>query len=250
MDRTSMGRYWTEDSANYGRVIASEFGSFREDAWKGIFSLLLPQAPAPVLDFGCGPGFFTLLLSELGYDALGIDISEGMVREAARNREIRESATSARFVHSDAGLSGFPDNTFSAIVTRNVTWTLPDPEGFYREAKRVLSPSGVLLVFDANWNLPLFDEALSRRCNARHAACIEKFGCDYDGDPISEPLDLRSLPMSSRVRPEWDAAYLDSLGFEDVAASDDITDLVWDEKERLLYGETPLFAIRAVKPRD
>ena len=56
--------------------------------------------------------------------------------------------------------------------------------------------------------------------------------------------------MSSRVRPEWDAAYLDSLGFEDVAASDDITDLVWDEKERLLYGETPLFAIRAVKPRD
>ena len=69
MDRTSMGRYWTEDSANYGRVIASEFGSFREDAWKGIFSLLLPQAPAPVLDFGCGPGFFTLLLSELGYDA-------------------------------------------------------------------------------------------------------------------------------------------------------------------------------------
>jgi len=40
---------------------------------------------------------------------------------------------------------------------------------------------------------------------------------------------------------------LRSLGFGEVHSDFDLTDKLWDDKERLLYGETPLFGVFATK---
>jgi len=37
------------------------------------------------------------------------------------------------------------------------------------------------------------------------------------------------------------------LGFRNVQAEMDMTERLWDEKEKLLYGETPLFGVMADK---
>jgi SAM-dependent methyltransferase len=60
-----------------------------------------------VLDAGCGTGEHTILLTELGYDVLGIDFSAAAVELARANAERRGAA--ARFEVADAlALSGAP----------------------------------------------------------------------------------------------------------------------------------------------
>ena len=63
----------------------------------------------------------------------------------------------------------------------------------------------------------------------------------------SKVLDLMTLPLSGTKRPYWDVELLRSLGFGEVHSDFDLTDKLWDDKERLLYGETPLFGVFATK---
>ena len=51
----------------------------------------------------------------------------------------------------------FADETFDAVVSRNLTWNLEDPEQAYKEWMRVLKKGGILLNYDANWYHHLFD---------------------------------------------------------------------------------------------
>ena len=249
MDRTSQGRYWSEDADNYRRIIEAEFNSFRADAWLQLFSRELPPPPAVIADFGCGPGFFSVLLSRQGYQITGIDISQKMVAAAVQNAARYIPNHPPLFLHKDDGFSSFPNDVFDAVVTRNVTWTLLKPQAFYKQCRRVLKPGGRLLVFDANWNLPMFNPAASQRVEQRLQACLQQYGSTFDGPPISEPLDVSALPLSHHLRPQWDIPALISAGFTDVVAQTDITESLWDAKEKLLYGETPLFSVYARKPK-
>lgn len=53
--------------------------------------IALPSRPARVLDLGCGPGLYALMLTERGHDVLGIDFSPASVeyaREQAATRSL------------------------------------------------------------------------------------------------------------------------------------------------------------------
>lgn len=50
---------------------------------------LLPALPAKTLDIGCGVGDYALGLVKAGYDATGIDLSDGMI-EGARSLAVKE----------------------------------------------------------------------------------------------------------------------------------------------------------------
>lgn len=49
------------------------------------------------------------------------------------------------------------------------------------------------------------------------------------------------------MRPEWDERILTGLGFTDVTYVRDITGPLWDDKEKLLFGATPMFMVAATK---
>ncbi len=109
----------------------------------------------------------------------------------------------------------------------------------------MLKPKGQLLIYDANWHLHFFDDAIMERVHAREKRHYAKYGsietvsgndCDY----------YKKLPLSNTRRPQWDVNTLSRLGFI-VEIEEDIGRKVYEEWEKELYGESPLFEIRAVK---
>ncbi len=114
------------------------------------FMPLLPPG-ARVLDVGCGTGQQTRLFRENGYDAVGIDISAGLVRVA--NKKMGEGVC----LVSDACRLPFPDAAFDAVSSAGSTLNhIPDYQCFFEEAGRVLKPGGHLfLESDNKWKLDI-----------------------------------------------------------------------------------------------
>ncbi|MBQ5502597.1 MAG: methyltransferase domain-containing protein [Selenomonas sp.] len=213
----SMARYWSQDAENYGNIIADELASFRVEAWQKLLREKLPAGTKKVLDLGCGPAFFSIILAKMGYEVTAVDCSAGMLEQA---RALIEGAgVEVKLQQMDINHMDFPDGAFDAIVSHNVTWTLSSPWQAYGECLRLLRPQGSLLLFDANWNMPLYDEAMAERSERRKQECLQKYGdaleCAAD---ITEPFDPLELPLSGTKRPYWDVELLRSLGFGEVHA--------------------------------
>ena len=246
MDIESMARYWSQDAENYGDIIRKELASFRVKAWQNYLREKLPAYTRKVLDLGCGPGFFSIILAKMGYEVTAVDCSEGMLAQA--RQLVKRAGLEITLQQKDINHPEFPDDSFDAIVSRNVTWTLSNPWQVYAECQRMLRTCGRLLLFDANWNMPLFDEAMAKRAEERREECLRQYGDALDSAAdITEPFDPLQLPLSGIKRPYWDVELLRNMGFGDVHTEFDVTDKLWDEKERLLYGETPMFGVFATK---
>ena len=149
----------------------------------------------------------------------------------------------------DAHALEFPDECFDVIVTRNLTWNLADPLRAYRDWLRVLRPGGAMLIFDANWYAYLVDERkneefLRDRERVRLAAVEDHEA--YSDSAVMEEISRR-LPMTARIRPQWDLETLRALGCASVTAITDIGERVWNREEKLNYASTPGFLIHAVK---
>jgi ubiquinone/menaquinone biosynthesis C-methylase UbiE len=110
------------------------FGAFAE--------LVRASGNDRVADVGCGPGRVTILLSRLGLDAFGIDVSPGMLALARRTYpELRfeEGATLALEL-PDASLGGLL--AYYSII--HIPWE--QRSQLFTEFHRVLAPGGVLML--------------------------------------------------------------------------------------------------------
>lgn len=67
---------------------------------------------------------FTILLAKEGHQVTGIDLTPDMITHAKELAE--EEKANCRFMVMDAEAPDFPDEEFDVIVSRNLTWTLPD----------------------------------------------------------------------------------------------------------------------------
>lgn len=97
---------------------------------------------AHVLDVGCGNGYGSLKLHELGYDVVGVDISDEMVRIA---REARKEDDIA-FQQADVNNLPFKDATFDALLSINVIEWTKVPAKTMSDMTRVLKRDGLLCV--------------------------------------------------------------------------------------------------------
>jgi len=95
-----------------------------------------------LLDVGCGTGLLgaRLRLELRSTSVVGLDFSAGMLRHA-RSRD-----GALALVRGDAERLPFRDDAFDALVTTEAFHWFPDPGGALAEFRRVLRPSGLLLV--------------------------------------------------------------------------------------------------------
>ena len=155
--------YWTDRASGYSEVNQVELETDQRKKWSDCLHGEIVQhfpgiaaAQLRVLEIGTGPGFFAILLCELGYDVTAIDLTPAMLDEAKKNAG--DMADSIRFMEMNAEALDFEDASFDVVISRNLTWNLPHPDAAYAEWARVLRPGGLLLNFDANWYAYLFDE--------------------------------------------------------------------------------------------
>lgn len=97
------------------------------------------EEKAHILDAGCGDGYGSFLLSELGIKVIGADISAEMI-EKANKRSQSENLT---FIQGDLTKLPFEDETFSGVMAINsIEWT-EVPLQAINEIKRVTKPGGI-----------------------------------------------------------------------------------------------------------
>ena len=106
------------------------------------------QARGRTLDVGCSQGIATILLARSGITCTGIDHELAQVSTAVANLAQEEPDTSrcAGFVAADAAGLPFADDYFETVLLGGILGRLKDPARVLAECRRVLAPSGRLVV--------------------------------------------------------------------------------------------------------
>ena len=244
---------WDISARGYSDLIQEDFYDERKYSWLDTILENSPQKDdMKILDTGCGPGFFSIILSEAGFDVTGIDLSSQMIIEAEKNAEAME--TDAIFKVMDIQHPDFEDDTFDLIVSRNVVWSLSEPESAYKNWFRILKPGGRLLVFDGD-HLKDLREPEGESGNP-HDIYIDEYKklygkepkCSYSKEDYEEARGWRrDLPLVDKKRPEWDEELCKSIGFVNVK-TEWVNEKVFTEKKDIyLNTNTPHFLLREDK---
>ena len=108
-----------------------------------------PGESCSVLDLGCGGGFLSNHLAQLGHRVTGLDEAEDSLRIAARH----DASGTVRYEHGDATNLPYERGSFDVVCAMDFLEHVEDPERVVAEASRVLSPSGLFFfhTFNRNW---------------------------------------------------------------------------------------------------
>ena len=184
--------YWTKRAHNFNIVRKNELNSSISERWREEIVHFLPEGKVlQILDVGTGTGYFAML------------------KEARDNAALYQVPPT--FQQMDAQKLAFLDQSFDVVISRNLTWTLPDPEAAYREWMRVLKKGGILLNFDADYA----SNVRNQNTSASHISDTEVYGhCGVTPELEQENASITlSMPMSRKQRPYWDQEFLENIGF-------------------------------------
>lgn len=225
--------YWSKRSDSFQAQRRAELHSSMADRWLLEIQKYLPQRKLKILDVGCGSGFFTILLGKQGHEVLGTDLTPDMIE---KSRELaKEEGVDCKFEIMDAENLDFPDETFDVVISRNLTWTLPDAGHAYEEWCRVLKKGGILLNFDANYGSSNFTDTSHLPENHTH----NQVGMDM----MQECEEIKKqLPISSYIRPAWDVETLGNLGILELSLDLGVGKRIYIEKDEF-YNPVPIFTL-------
>ena len=194
-----------------------------------------------MLDIATGTGDFAILAAQMLHpdQLIGADISEGMMEIGRQKVKQLGLENTISFAKEDCLNLSFQDESFDVVISRNLTWTLPEAAQAYKEWSRVLKPGGLLLNFDANYGATNFAETSDLPENHAHN--------QLGNSLMQECEDIkRQLSISSYLRPAWDVEELGKTGMEQISIDLGLSRRVYKEKDEF-YNPTPMFAIAAKK---
>lgn len=223
--------YWSKRAEEFSHFRLLDLAGPQRMVWRDIISQHLPKKDGTIraLDTGTGAGFYAFLLAELGCETTGIDYSTDMIAQAEANAATLRFPP-IRFMQMDAQNMTFEDGSFDFIISRNVTWTVPEPEKVYSEWFRLLSPGGVVINIDANYGY-VFKKAdesgWTEKQNAKWESSDQKL-IGTRPDMVIERNDIaKNLSIASQERPQWDLSLMLHLGFREVSARANFMELLF-----------------------
>ncbi len=206
-----IGQYWDTRAEGYSISTNNQLAGNAADRYRELLRQARPEGEKlNCLDIGCGPGFFSILLSQDGHCVTSLDYSSEMLIKAEAN--FAAFGVNPTVVQGDAQNLGFADSSFDMIVSRDLVWNLEQPVLAYSEWLRVLKPGGRIFVSDGNYYLYYYHPDYRR---ARELQSRGSHPC-YGVDPTPINNIARDLPLSRQLRPDWDVRTLAELGLRNI----------------------------------
>lgn len=108
-----------------------------------------------VLDFGCGPGFFTIEIAKMlqgGGKVIAADLQEGMldiVRKKIKGTQLEEKIIIHKCEQDKIGVT----ETVDFILAYYVIHEVPDKEKLFKELYSLLKPGGKILIIEPKFHV-------------------------------------------------------------------------------------------------
>ncbi len=191
---TGAGPFFDAMAASY-----DDLEPWYEHLYDVLYGLLRAELAPPArsarrraLDAGCGTGFQTAVLLELGYETIGVDVSAGLL-DVARRR-----FAAASFLQGDIQALPCRDAAVDVAVSCGSTFSfLADPGEALREVARVLRPGGrLILEVEHRWSLDL----------------LWRLASGVTGDPLGYEVAPAAARRALR-RPLGDGVWIDYPGY-------------------------------------
>ena len=185
-------RAWASDNPGNAAI--------RRELLTELLRLAAPEVrgPGKILDLGCGTGWWLRSLAEAGVDPARL---WGIEEQPARVEAARKAVPGARIEAGDARALELEDGSFALVLLFTVVSSLPTSDAVtaaLAEARRVLQPGGLLLIYE-----PRVTNPLNR--NTRRLGDAE---LDAAGLAPREQLSLTLLPpLARRLGARTEARY-------------------------------------------
>ena len=141
--KDSVQHQFGQAAANYG---TSEVHARGVDLEKLVLEAALTGKEV-VLDAGCGAGHASLALAPFAGKVIAVDLTEPML-DQARQLAADRKLSNVDFRQGDVERLPFDNGAFDLVVSRYSAHHWPSPQNALREFRRVLRPSGALLLAD------------------------------------------------------------------------------------------------------
>lgn len=201
--------YWSKRAEGYSISNKESLNSNEKEQYEEFFlKHISTDKKLKTIDMGCGPGFLAILLADMGYDSFAFDCTENMLLKAEENA--KDLGVKVTTIKGDAQDPKIEDNTFDLLVSRNLVWNLDNPEKAYKEWIRIVKPGGKIIIFDGNHYNYLFDRRYMEERKSDIYVDMHKNMMGVDPEEINKIA--YNLPLSKKIRPDWDKNILTSLG--------------------------------------
>ena len=132
------------------------------------------QSGETVVDFGCGAGIDVVLAAHkvgAGGKVVGVDFAPHMIERAKHTAAEAGLTETTEFVVADLGRVELTDGIADMVISNCVINLCPDKEAVYREAFRILKPSGRLAISDIVYAGKI-DPEVRERFQSTWAGCV------------------------------------------------------------------------------
>ena len=186
------------DEIKFWDKIANEriYAAFNKKEYSDMFQNNLNglEKGAVVLDIGCASGISSMILSKLGYQVKGMDISPKLIEQA--NRLWKNEANQPEFFVGDAEKIPMDSESCDVCFLGGVIHHFPDYQRVINEILRVLKKGGILLVIEPN-RLDMIE-----RISWFFAGCLKLLSPnEYPVSPIEMTRNLEDNFTNFKVYP-------------------------------------------------
>jgi ubiquinone/menaquinone biosynthesis C-methylase UbiE len=189
---TLLGRFLSQTKkprGRFGRILvrSMNFGHSGLTRW-GLSTVEIPET-ASILDIGCGGGRTLERLAALARrgKAVGIDYSNDSVAVARKRNRRLIAGGRVEVVHASVSSMPFPDATFDCALAVESYYFWPDIARDLVEVRRVMKPSGRLVIIAGMYHGSRFDRRYERLIRAGGMRC-------FSGEEMEATLQAAGFP--------------------------------------------------------
>lgn len=100
-----------------------------------------------VVDFGCGPGYYTVEIAKRAKQLIDVDLSPEMLKKA-QAKAAKAKAENVQFLQSNGAKIDLADGSVDKILLVTVYHEIGDNDAVLKEFRRILKPSGKLIIVE------------------------------------------------------------------------------------------------------